>query len=101
MVIRIREYRESEGLTQSQLAEKLTTTQRNVSNWENGVSEPDYDTLVRLSDLFGISLDELFGREYAPADALAAQEKRLLRLYRRLTDAQRQLLLELVGTMAD
>lgn len=101
MLLRIKEYRESEGLTQSQLADRLTTTQRNVSNWENGVSEPDYETLARLADLFGISLDELFGRELSPAGQLGAEEKRFLRMYRQLTDTQRRLLLELVRTIID
>ena len=101
MQVRIREYRESEGMTQKQLAERLATTQRNVSNWENGVSEADYDTLTRVADLFDVSLDELFGREFSPAGTLAAQEKNFLRLYRQLTSVQRQLLLDLVKTMAE
>ena len=40
--------------------------QRNISNWENGTSEPDCETLIKLADIFQVSLDELFGRENIP-----------------------------------
>ena len=62
MKLRIKEYREEMQLTQRELAEKIGNVQRNISNWENGASEPDCETMVRLVELFEISLDELFGR---------------------------------------
>ncbi len=62
MVIRIKELREEFQLTQKELADKIGNVQRNVSNWENGTSEPDCETLLRLADVFGVTLDELFGR---------------------------------------
>ena len=63
MKLRIREYREELGLTQSELAKQIGTLQRNISNWENGINEPDCATIVKLAEIFKISLDELFGRE--------------------------------------
>lgn len=59
----IRELREEAGLTQKQLAEKINNVQRNVSNWEKGISQPDVQTLITIADFFQVSLDELCGRE--------------------------------------
>lgn len=58
----IKELREEAGLTQKQLAEKICNLQRNISNWETGVSEPDLQTLINLADFFQVTLDELCGR---------------------------------------
>ena len=51
------------GLTQEQLAQKLDVTNQAVSKWETDQSCPDVAMLPRLAELFGISMDELFGRE--------------------------------------
>ena len=55
----IRKYRDTLGLSQEELAEKIFVTRQSVSNWENGKTYPDLQSLLRLSDLFGLSLDEL------------------------------------------
>ena len=47
------------GLSQEDLAEKLGVSRQSVSKWETGQSVPDLDKLIKLSDLFGISVDEL------------------------------------------
>ena len=51
------------GLTQDQLAEKLGVTAQAVSKWENDQSCPDIATLPRLAEIFGITTDELLGRQ--------------------------------------
>ncbi len=45
MTLRIREYREELQLSQSELAKRISNVQRNVSNCENGISEPDCATI--------------------------------------------------------
>lgn len=62
MKLMIKELREEYGMTQTELAKKLNNAQRNVSNWENGTSEPDCETICAIADVFKISIDELFGR---------------------------------------
>ena len=47
------------GLSQEELAEKLEVSRQSVSKWETGQSVPDLDKLIRLADLFSISVDEL------------------------------------------
>lgn len=56
---RIAELRKSRNLTQSALAEMLNVTHQAVSKWENGVALPDIEVLLRMRELFGISIDEL------------------------------------------
>ena len=56
-------YRRKLGLTQEGLAQKLGVTNQAVSKWESGQSCPDIALLPGLADLFGITIDELFGRE--------------------------------------
>lgn len=55
----IRKYRDTLGLSQEELAEKIFVTRQSVSNWENGKTYPDLQSLLRLSELFSLSLDEL------------------------------------------
>ena len=56
-------YRKLLNLTQEELSYKLGGSTNLVSNYENGVSTPDIYTLVKLADIFDITLDELVGRE--------------------------------------
>ena len=56
-------YRKNLGLTQEALAQRLGVTNQAVSKWEAGQSCPDIALLPALADIFGITLDQLFGRE--------------------------------------
>lgn len=58
----LKELRLTNNLPQTQVAEKLKTTQRKVSYWESGKIEPDLDTLISIAELFDVSIDELVGR---------------------------------------
>ena len=49
-------------MRQQDLAEKLDTTQRNISYWESGSVQPDIDMLWQIADFFGITVDVLIGR---------------------------------------
>lgn len=59
----IRALRENSRLTQQQLADKLSVTQRKISYWESGKIEPDLESLWRLADFFDVTIDELVGRQ--------------------------------------
>ena len=56
-------YRKLLNLTQEELSNKLGGSKNLVSNYENGISTPDIYTLVKLADIFDVTLDELVGRE--------------------------------------
>ncbi len=55
----IKKYRTIMDLSQEELAEKIYVTRQSISNWENGKTCPDIHSLLLLSSLFGVSLDQL------------------------------------------
>ena len=55
----IKKYRNELGLSQEELADKIFVTRQTISNWENEKNYPDIRSLVMLSTLFDISLDNL------------------------------------------
>lgn len=60
----IAENRKAKGMTQKELAEKLNVSDKTVSRWENGNYMPDLSMLKPLSEVLGISLNELLSGEY-------------------------------------
>ncbi len=56
---KLKEARMNSGLTQEQAAEKLMVSRQSISNWENGKFLPDIVSVLNMSDLYQISLDEL------------------------------------------
>ncbi|OJG35927.1 helix-turn-helix domain-containing protein [Enterococcus sp. DIV0788_1] len=56
---RLKARRNELNLTQDQVAESLGITRQTMSNWENGRSYPDIERVIRLSELYALSLDEL------------------------------------------
>ena len=58
----IAQYRKSLNITQEALAQQLGITNQAVSKWESDQCCPDVMLLPKLADIFGITLDELFGR---------------------------------------
>ena len=60
----IKFYRKALGLTQEKLASLLNGKKSLVSNYENGYSTPDIYIIIKLADIFQISLDELVGRKF-------------------------------------
>lgn len=89
MTLRIREYREELQLSQSELAKRISNVQRNVSNWENGISEPDCATILKLAEIFEITIDELFGRESGHTSKTENEPASLYRKTARLNDRQK------------
>ena len=57
---KIRQLRFKCGMTQEQLAERAGVTPQSVSKWENSVAMPDISLLPVLSEIFGVSIDEMF-----------------------------------------
>ena len=56
---KIRTARKQEGLSQEQLSEKLGISRSSVAKWETDKGIPDISNLIALTDVFGLSLDEL------------------------------------------
>ena len=56
---RLKVRRKELDLTQDYVASVLGITRQTMSNWENGRSYPDIERIIRLSDVYKLSLDEL------------------------------------------
>lgn len=55
---KLKALRLSKNLTQGDLAKKLGVSRTTITMWENGLSKPRFDTLVRLTQIFGCTVDE-------------------------------------------
>ncbi|MBQ8634476.1 MAG: helix-turn-helix transcriptional regulator [Lachnospiraceae bacterium] len=60
---RLRALRIAHGLTQEQLSAMLRVSRSAVGMYENGLREPDYETLNNAAEYFNVSIDYLLGRE--------------------------------------
>ena len=60
---RIRELMKVEGISQYALAKKLGISQSTICNWLNGKKEPSIESLWKLADFFGETIDYIVGRE--------------------------------------
>lgn len=56
---KLKEARSLSGLKQEELAKQLGVSRQTISNWENNRSYPDIGSILKLSDLYGLTLDEL------------------------------------------
>ncbi len=74
----IAECRKKQGLTQAQLAEKLSITDRAVSKWETGRALPDSAIMLDLCDILNISVNELLRGEEMNMENNHQQNQQLL-----------------------
>ncbi len=65
----IKNLRKSKGLSQEELAVKLNVVRQTVSKWENGLSVPDADMLIALSQVLDTPVSTLLGQTLAPAES--------------------------------
>lgn len=71
--------RKEHGLTQEELGDRIGVTNKTVSRWETGTYLPPADALMKMSTLFGVSVNELLsGRRLTEAEYQAEAEKNLL-----------------------
>lgn len=56
---RIYELRKAKNLSQGELADRLDVSRQSISKWENDSSVPELDKLIKMSDIFGVSMDTL------------------------------------------
>lgn len=59
---RLKNLRKEKGIKQEQLAQALKVTQRKVSYWETGHTEPDILSILKISEYFGVTCDYLLGK---------------------------------------
>lgn len=100
---RIRDARRAMGLTQAQLAVAVGVTRSAVAQWETGRAGQVGGNLARLAAALGVSAEHLLrggAGEAAPRGGESTGELALLRLYRKLGEEDRQVLLRLAMRLA-
>lgn len=98
---RLRELRTARNLTQTRLAELLSVSPRVYSRWETGDVTPHFDTIVRLADTLGVSLDEIAGRKEVSSES-TIKNPELNRLYKKvdqLSDEDQRALLVVLDSL--
>lgn len=95
--MRLKELRQINSLTQSQLADKLGCNQTAIGKYERGDLQPSIETLFKLADIFGCSIDYLLGREddfgnisVTTNSDLTEDEKKILTTFRSLPPQRRK-----------
>jgi putative transcriptional regulator len=64
----LKSIRKAKGYTQEELAIKINVVRQTISKWEKGLSVPDADMLIQLSDVLEVSVSELLGADIKEAE---------------------------------
>lgn len=93
---RIAELRKERHISQTELGRRLNLSQKMISSYESGVHQPSLDTLKKLSEIFGVSVDYIIENSdsrslpYCNNGRLLDDELELLRLFRQLNGRDKQ-----------
>ena len=82
---RIQHYRKLQGLSQEELGQKLLVSRQTVSLWENDQTLPTIDNLVRLKEIFGVTIDEILDNKSEQREETASEQYHFRFLYNELT----------------
>jgi len=102
---RLRLLRQMKNWTQEEFGRKLNVSKVTVSSYESGVRTPDAKTLIKIADLFDVSVDYLLGRTdgknegYTSEVLVSEDEKELLERFRNLSENDAKVLLQLARVL--
>ena len=71
--MRLRELRKTKGITMKALGKEIGVSESTISLYETGKREPDFETLLKLGDYFGVSTDYLLGKNTKKEPAPVSQ----------------------------
>ena len=86
---RLQGYRKEKELSQEALANQLYVTRQSISQWENDKTMPSVDLLLKISEIFGVTVDELLGRPEAESIPQPVGQAEILRDKKKIRDAMR------------
>lgn len=92
-------YRKKAGLTQKELAVKLGVKNTAVSNWENGNNSIDIETLFSACEIFGVTLNDMYGlySSQAVCPALSPVEESLLDSFRSWNEQGKEYIMQTIA----
>lgn len=86
----LKELRTKRSLTQQQVADAIGCSVMVYSRYERETRQPSIDVLIRLSDLFGVTIDYLVGKEQVEDGTLSSYERALVVAARNADDRARE-----------
>lgn len=95
---KMREYRLAAGMTAKQLGSMLHLSESSITMYETGKREPSPDTLVKIADILGTTVDALLGRQTEPEETkkpaaesheLSESERELIRLLEQVPEERK------------
>ena len=96
-MVMIKEIRKSRGLTAKELGKLVGKAESTINLYENGKREPDFETLLKMSEVLNCSTDSLLGKNAA----LTNEEEHLLLLFRQFSSDRKNAVIKLVSTFLD
>ncbi len=90
----LRDLRKKKGYSQEEAAARLNVVRQTVSKWEKGLSVPDADALVRLSELYEVTVGELLGAPPSQKDAPEAPQPDMREIAEQLSRINEQLVIK-------
>lgn len=97
---RLKYLRRRKGITQMELGRFLGYRDTTISNYENAVHQPDYDTLIQIAEYFDVSIDFLIGFEEENPD-YSLEEMELLQRYRRMSLERQKIIFRLIELLGE
>ena len=96
---RIRQLRQEHRWTQAELGQKIKIHQKQISSYERGVNIPSTEVLIKMADIFDVTLDYLAFEEKGSPGKVNIQDRELLRRFEqvdRLPDHEKNLAKEVL-----
>lgn len=87
--MKLRELRNTRNFTQAQVAKIIGVTQSTYNYYEKEKTQPDFDILIKIADLYNVSIDYLLGREFGSdleLGYLSTEKKEAVKLLLKLND---------------
>lgn len=102
---KIKELRNEKNLSQLDIAQITGFAKNTICAWEKGRAQPNFETLIKLADVFEVSIDYLLGREndfgiVKVKNELTTGEETLLGYYRKLNEHDKHKVLGFVQALA-
>ena len=94
---RFRQLIDDRQIGRKELAEQLNIAYSTLGNYLNGDREPDINMLIKIADLFSVSIDYLVG--HPTNQTISDEETRLLHLFRQMPPEHQQMLTEIARVM--
>ena len=103
MYQRIRDLREDENLTQKEVAAKLYDSQQHYQLYESGKREPPFDVVIRIAQIYNVSLDYIAGRtnDKGGMHKNTEEEAELIEKYKALSDKNKGRVLQLLEDLTE